>query len=194
MQELPIHMHGQSERVCSPYFTKVMKVTIRIPREEAINVAAYIDDLILFGDNAEQLTQDTNTTIHLLQKLGYVINFEKSSITPAQRIEHLGLILDSVKMKAKLTNDKCDNIINICATLRKNTTNTIREVAKAVGTMVSYLPGVEYGIMHYRRIEKCKNEALKRHKGNFQESMTLTSEALQDLLWWEQKVYQQDNS
>ena len=157
-------------------------------REEGINVAAYIDDLILFGDNAEQLTQDTNTTIHLLQKLGYVINFEKSSITPAQRIEHLDLILDSLKMKAKLTND------NMCATLRKNTTITIREVAKAVGSMLSYLPGVEYGIMHYRKIEKRKNEALKRHKGNFQESMTLTSEALQDLAWWEQKVYQQDNS
>lgn len=158
-----------------------MKVPISYLREEGISVAAYIDDLILFGYNTEQLTQDTNTTIHLLQKLGYVINFEKSSITPSQRIEHLGLILDSLKMKAKLTNDKCDNIINICATLRKNTANTIREVAKAVGTMVPYLPVVEYGIMHYRKIEKCKNEALKRHTGNFQASMTLTSEALQDL-------------
>ena len=174
-------------------FTKVMKIPISYLREEGINVAAYIDDLILFHDNAEQLIQDTETTLKLLQQLGYVINWDKSSLKPSQCIEHLGLKLNSISMTAKLTEKKCDNIIHICSSLKKNCTNSIRQVSKAIGTMVSYLPGVENGIMHYRELEKCKNAALKTHKGNFEANMALNEKALKNLTWWETEIYHQEH-
>ena len=49
---------------CAPrIFTMVMKNPINYLREKGVNIAAYIDDLILFRDNAEQLIQDTETTL-----------------------------------------------------------------------------------------------------------------------------------
>ena len=46
------------------------------------------------------------------------------------------------------------------------------------------LPGVKYGGLFYRNLERCKNLALKSAKGKFDKTMRLTSRAQQDLGWW----------
>ena len=38
--------------------------------------------------------------------------------------------------------------------------------------MISYLPGVELGTLHYRELEHCKIKALKSSKGNYDDIMT----------------------
>ena len=43
---------------------------------------------------------------------------------------------------------------------------TITELAQLVETLVSRLPGVQFGKFHYRNLEVEKNLALKEHKGN----------------------------
>ena len=64
---------------CAPrLFTKAMKVPLSHLRENGINIAAYIDDLIVFADSAEQCLEHCNTAILTLQKLGYVVNFQKA--------------------------------------------------------------------------------------------------------------------
>ena len=174
---------------CAPrIFTKIMKIPICQLREKGINLAAYIDDIIIFADSYDSCLADTFCTIKLLESLGYMVNYSKSVITPTQRIEHLGLIIDTVSMKVKVNSDKCSNIISLCSSLRKMSNPTIRQVARVVGTMVSYIPGVEFGIMHYRNLEICKILALKREFGNFDKCLTLSHKALNDLSWWEENI------
>ena len=48
---------------------------------------------------------------------------------------------------------------------------------------MSYTPGVENGLLHYRALKSCKNKALSRNKFNFYENMTLTSGDLVDIQW-----------
>ena len=54
-------------------------------------------------------------------------------------------------------------------------------VASAVGCLIAALPGVKYGGLFYRSLERCKNLALKSARGNFEKTMRLTSQAQQDL-------------
>ena len=49
---------------------------------------------------------------------------------------------------------------------------------------MSSLPGVEYGPLHYRSLERDKTDALKENKGNFGASMTLSQNARENLYWW----------
>ena len=56
--------------------------------------------------------------------------------------------------------------------------------ASAVSCIIGALPGVKYGGLFYRKIEKCKNYNLKLSKGNFGKTMKLTSQAKHELSWW----------
>lgn len=50
------------------------------------------------GSSSEECAAVVTAVISLLQSLGFLINFEKSEIKPVQRIEYIGLIIDSVSM------------------------------------------------------------------------------------------------
>ena len=64
----------------------------------------------------------------------------------------------------------------------------IRDVAKAVGYMVSSLPVGPFGGIYYRKLENEKINALKSANGNFDATMAVTAPALEELKWWQNNV------
>lgn len=81
--------------------------------------------------------------------MGFVINGQKSSVTPAQRIIFLGFVLDSVSMTITLTDDKKVKVKANCTAMQHKHETTITELAQLVGTLVSNLPGVQFGKLHH---------------------------------------------
>ncbi|CAH3044787.1 unnamed protein product, partial [Pocillopora meandrina] len=61
---------------------------------------------------------------------------------------------------------------------------SIRKVAHVIGLLVSSLPAVQYGPLHYRSLEIDKNIALQQNNGNCKVIMTLSSESVSDLGRW----------
>ena len=61
---------------------------------------------------------------------------------------------------------------------------TIREVASLIGTLVSTFPGVQFGPLNYRTLERDKNLALRFSSGNFDSNMSLSAASIADLTWW----------
>ena len=73
---------------------------------------------------------------------------QKSSVMRAQRITFLGFVLDSVLMTITLTDDKRAKVkANFTARQHKYKI-TINELPQLVGTLVSSLPGVQFGKLH----------------------------------------------
>ena len=64
-------------------------------RRWGIRLVIYLDDILILSESKEGLLADIDTVIDLLQSLGFLINGEKSIIVPTQKIECLGLIVDS---------------------------------------------------------------------------------------------------
>ena len=62
--------------------------------------------------------------------------------------------------------------------------STITELAQLVGTLVSCLPWLQFGQLHYRNVEIEKNLALRKHKGNNVAEVTLSSSKKDELSWW----------
>ena len=87
-------------------------------------------------------------------------------------------------MEITLTRDKVEKIQNFISGLLVSHSPTIREVAQAIGYIVSSLPAVKYGKCHYRAIEYSKITALKEVKGNFDTTMSLSPSAVAELEWW----------
>ena len=96
-----------------------------------------------------------------------------------------------MNMTVALTDDKCNRLIDLCKQLKNGTSITIRQTAQVLGTMISYLPGVELGTLHYRELEHCKIKALKSSKGNYDDIMTLTDDAICDITWWIENLHSQ---
>ncbi len=165
-------------------FTKLLKPPLSVLRKQIINVGAYIDDLLLTNINFEEILKSTNIATSLFDSLGFVVHPEKSIFTPSQSMEYLGFIIDSRQMIIYLTSKRKAKVIELCKTVSSLKNPTIRQVAQLLGTFTSCFPGVKYGPLHYRDLERNKISALRSTNGDCDKPITLTSSALQNIKWW----------
>ena len=61
-------------------------------------------------------------------------------------------------------------------------------VAKVIGYIVSSLPAVQYGALHYRWLQKDKASTLKLNKGNYKANMAISGNALSEIFWWSNNI------
>ena len=121
-----------------------------------------------------ECSDNVSDTKNLLQDLGFFVNEEKSVCEPTQILDHLGFTLNSILMIVEVAGEKCEKIRamghNLLGSRHKL---TIRLVAKFIGSVVSCFPGMEYGPLHYRYMERDKKLALKMYMGNYEGHMIL---------------------
>ena len=65
-----------------------------------------------------------------------------------------------------------------------NEKTTIREVSRALGYMVSSLPGIMYDPLYFRPLEREKTVALRYSKGDYDAFMVVSDKACNELVWW----------
>lgn len=170
---------------CGPRkYTKLMKPVYATLRKMGINISGYLDDLLIVEHTEEELKSSVAIVVNTLEKLGFVINYDKSVLLPTKKLQHLGLIIDTDNMIVSLPEDKILNIQTICNKLAMKKIESIRNVAKVIGSIVACFPATTVGQLHYRNLEFEKDSALKVHKGNFDAMMDVTNSMKQDLLWW----------
>ena len=165
-------------------FTKLMKPCFAWLRQLGHTNVAYIDDSLLISDSFTECQENVGDTKRVLEKLGFLINMQKSVLKPTQQITFLGFIIDSVTMTVTLTPQKQESTKNIIQNLILKRKATIREVAIVVGKIVACFPAVTHGPLHYRFLDIGKNNALRRFKGNFEAMMQIDQDMKTDLQWW----------
>jgi hypothetical protein len=170
-------------------FTKILKPALATLHRMGHISVAHIDDCYLQGQTYEQCVANVIDTLLLLDSLGLVIHPEKSVLMPSQEIVTLGFLINSVTMTIRLTTAKATDLKKECESLlQSNKTPTIRWVAKVIGKIVASFPGVMYGPLYYRALEHDKSLALKKAKGNFDATMSLSQAAKKELWWWVKNV------
>ena len=168
---------------CPRKFTKLMKPAYSVLRQLGHINSPYFDDSYLQGGSYECLANVLDT-VKMFLSLGFILHPQKSVFIPTQKLVFLGFVLDSVQMKIYLTNEKVDKLKSICTKLIKAKETTIREVSRALGYMVSSFPGVMYGPLYFRQLEREKTLALRYSKGDYDACMVVSDKAGSELLWW----------
>ena len=173
----------------APYvFTKIMKPVVGFLRKEGNPSVIYLDDLLCFGDSHDLCSQNIRDTISCLTKLGFLINYKKSSIIPSQRVQYLGLIFDSKLFQVTISGSKMNSIKEKIIRLSKMKECTIREFAEIIGTLVSVRYAVAYGLLYTKAFEMAKSQALLHNGNNYNAWMTLPSHINEDIKWWLSKI------
>ena len=88
-------------------------------------------------------------------------------------------------MTISVSPPKAGAVIDKIKKFISNNSNTLRDLASVLGTIISVIPATPYGKLHYRTTEKFKILELKKAKGNFNAKLSLISEDVNaELYWW----------
>ena len=145
--------------------------------------SGYLDDSFLEGDSHDACLSNVQDTLSLLGDLGFCPTLDKSVIQPSQVLEHLGFILNSLDMSVSITDSNFRKFLDTADKILQCNIIPIKLVARLVGLMVSFFPGVEYARLFYRQLEIEKSIALKTSGWNFESDMTLSETAKNDIVW-----------
>ena len=72
-------------------FTKLLRPVVSLLRQQGVKLHVYLDNWLIRADTPEQAQLHAQTTIKVLQFFGWIINFEKSDLTPSQDFQFIGM-------------------------------------------------------------------------------------------------------
>jgi hypothetical protein len=171
-------------------FTKLLKAALEPLRKLGIRLVVYIDDILTLGKTREECLLNTATLRSHLRKLGFLVNFEKSSSNPSQQIEFLGFKIDSLTMLLSLPPKKVHGIKYEARKWLKQKSGTIRQLAQLNGRFAATIQAVLPARLKYRALERAMISALKLSHNNWEATVTLEQEAVGELTWWIEQLNQ----
>lgn len=173
----------------APYvFTKLMKPIGTYLRNKGYLVVLYLDDLLLIGNTYNDCKNCVQETVGLLQRLGFVINFDKSSLVPHKTQKFLGFELNSHSMCLQLPTEKRKNILEKIKNMECKEIIKIRDFAKFLGTITSICPAISYGWLYTKRFEREKFLALNHCSEDYDKNMNLAGYLREDFSWWKKQI------
>ncbi|XP_049432622.1 uncharacterized protein LOC125889006 [Epinephelus fuscoguttatus] len=100
-------------------FTRCVAAALAPLQAGDMKVLPYLDDWLVCAPSRAQVVQDTARLLTHVARLGLTVNVEKSCLVPTQRAAYLGLVLDSVAMRAYLSERRVDDILRLLLLFRR---------------------------------------------------------------------------
>ena len=86
-------------------FTNICKPILKYLHDKGVSVSAYLDDWIIWGTSKENCDRNIKLTVEILIHLGFLINTNKSNLSPSQHISYIGYVWNFDKFTCKLSMD-----------------------------------------------------------------------------------------
>ncbi len=129
-------------------FTKVVEAA-RVPlREAGIRVLNYLDDWLLLAQSRTLLCEHRDTVLSHLSRLGLQVYWEKSKLSPTQRISFLGMELDSVNLTARLSIELAQSMLSCLESFQRKRAVPLKHFQRLLGHMVSAATVTPHGLLH----------------------------------------------
>ena len=164
-------------------FTKLMKLPISLLWRLNIRLIICLDDMLIMARSVQELIFHRDTVIYLLQNLGFVLNLKKSVLEPSQKIEFLGMFLDSMKMEITLPQEKLVKLMPQCKRVAECKEITIMDLTKLIGKLGSIAQAILPAQLQVRYFQSLQIQALKLSKC-YHAKVHLDKDAKDEFFWW----------
>ena len=121
--------------VAPAVFTGMMNPVHQKLREAGISAIAYLDDWLFWHKTEGGCHHAVLEAIRIFQSMGWLINFDKSTTVPNQRITWLGVEWDSIRMEMRLPRDKSLALIEKVSIILEARKSSRRQVESIIGSM-----------------------------------------------------------
>ncbi|XP_063289505.1 uncharacterized protein LOC134573649 [Pelobates fuscus] len=111
-------------------FTKVLKPVVAFLRLHGVRLIIYLDDILILSGTRSLLLEHLGWALHLIQNLGFLVNWKKSVLIPSQQMEFLGFRIDSVLQVLCLPTEKMSNIKREIKKLMQRPDISLRQLAR----------------------------------------------------------------
>jgi len=170
---------------CAPWaFTKLLKPVMALLRHRGIKIIIYIDDMLLIADSPAQVSEHVEAVQFVLENLGFVLNVEKSITTPSQKLEFLGLIVDTTTMQVCLPGEKIKQIRAEAVKLRQTSQVRARTMSQFLGKLSAASQAIFPAPLFYRHLQGDLRIALNCNGQNYETLMTISRPAQEELAAW----------
>ena len=166
-------------------FTKTLKPAVEMLRSMGLRVVIYIDDMLLMASSNDSLTDQIHLTLFLLENTGFVINEKKSLLEPTQKIEFLGMIINSKEMDISLPGSKIRDIKQEARRLLNHPNPSAQSLSHLIGKLNATTPALQMAPLFCRALQTCLKQALEAGSQDYQSPAQLSTQAKEDLQWWE---------
>ena len=113
-------------------FNRISTAIARFLRLKNHIVVVYLDDFLLIGSTYARCLESQNALLNLLQSLGFPICWEKLA-APAQRVQFLGIIIDSVHCRLELPQEKVQSLLLTLEGFRNRKKMSKLELQRLIG-------------------------------------------------------------
>ena len=93
-------------------FTRVMTPISSIMHRFGYRILRYLDDWLVLGSSHQEIVRVRDFLLSLCEELGVMVNLSKSSLTPTQTIDYLGMTLQSTPLKAFPTQARIQKVLS----------------------------------------------------------------------------------
>jgi hypothetical protein len=149
-------------------------------------VIRYVDDWLIVARSPEECSRATQDLLGIFKELGVIYNAKKSVLVPAQSIEYLGNVIDSVSMTVMVPKKKL-------AVLRKNLkalgkralqggTATPRELSRVIGKIRAMNDALFSTRVHTHGLHAMMCMSL--HRSGWDCPVAFSEPAVADISWW----------
>ena len=165
-------------------FTKTLAPVVHLLRSQGIQVHAYLDDWIIRATSKEQSLNHTQHVLHLLQSLGWTINWAKSMLQPSRLLDFLGLHFNLEQALISPPDSFLPTLTEVLSRLSPSTVMSARKVSSIISRMSHFAPFITNGRLHLRFLQLWFKEQWTQHRQSWDTPIHLDSNFLSYLRWF----------
>lgn len=165
-------------------FTKILVTLVAHLHVQEMALFPYLNDILVKAPSRAQGEEAIQRTPDCLRAHGFVINIEKSTLTPSQSIIHLGVQIDTQWDKVFISVDRAQKTNHLLRQVLDQNTLKLTDLMRLLGMMVSCQGMVAWSRFHLRPLHRFLRPYQKEiaHKGPLQLELPQTLRA--ELQWW----------
>ena len=165
-------------------FTKTLKPVIARLRELGVRLVIYLNDILVLGKTPQEAGDHTLALIRLLENLGFIVHPEKSLTQPTQRVEFLGMIIDSTYMELQVPGEKLKKIRTEAKKVIQSNLLPVREISRLIGKMTSMAQAIPPAPLFYCNLQRDASLSLAKGNQQYETPCQLSPESREELQWW----------
>ena len=163
-------------------FTRVMAPVSAIMHSHGFRIIRYLDDWLVLASTCQESVRARDFLLWLCQRLGILVSLPKSSLTPMQTQDYLGIMIQTIPLRVFPTLKRIQNLSHLLKdflSARSHPVSVWRQLLGIMSSMSALVPGSRFRM---RSLQIRLNVASHLQLDDF--LVEWDFDCHRDLLWW----------
>jgi hypothetical protein len=165
-------------------FTRTTEPVSVWARSQGIQIHVYIDDWLILAEDKQSLISHTQKVLQKVQELGWIVNMEKSSLTPSREFTFLGMKCNTAQNSVQPIQKRLDRLSLAVQNLRSEEYTSPRLLQSLIGSMVSTAGLIPYAALERRPLQYLLQEVWDRDLMSLDHKLKVTQSMREAVAWW----------